>query len=185
MLLADFPTWQRRCSRARPCTSHSSSIPRDFSAPRLTPWNNAGRATSERRSCRLPWRLSARCWPLRHGGRLQHDLTSGWPGVGSVVPFTLAVMWPTNKRLEDPVSIRPASRSQSAGTLGTSAWSPFRAEPACPDPHAVCPGVTFGFRAWATSGERGVGLVVDGHGERRALDRRCARDRLDRGSGRP
>jgi len=31
------------------------------------------------------------------------------------------------------------------------------------------------------SGERSAGLVVDGHGERRGLDRRCARDRLDRG----
>ena len=33
------------------------------------------------------------------------------------------------------------------------------------------------------SGKRSAGLVVDGHGERRGLDRRCARHRLDRRLG--
>jgi hypothetical protein len=37
-------------------------------------------------------------------------------------------------------------RSKPARPLGTFARGPFRAQPACPDSHAICPGVTFGLR---------------------------------------
>jgi Domain of unknown function (DUF1772) len=64
--------------------------------------------------------------------------------LGSVVPFTLIAIWPTNKRLEDPGLDTTSEFARSLLARWGHLHGPFRAQPACPDSHAICPGVTVG-----------------------------------------
>jgi Domain of unknown function (DUF1772) len=62
--------------------------------------------------------------------------------LGSVVPFTRIAIWPTNTRLEDP-SLDAASEFARSLLVRWGRLHGVRsgAEPARPDPHAVCSGL--------------------------------------------
>jgi hypothetical protein len=71
-------------------------------------------------------------------------LTAGCLVLGSVVPFTLIAIWPTDKQLEGSWSrYDQRTRSQPAGPLGPPARYPLRAHPGGTGPDAVYPGLTF------------------------------------------
>ena len=66
--------------------------------------------------------------------------------LGSVVPFTLIVMWPTNKRLEDPGLDTATELARSLLALWTPSTARSGAQPARPDPDAIRLSVAVSFR---------------------------------------